>query len=109
MTETTPLSGKNTWSSGLSASIRTCSRWQGTCSSSGKSCLRLRDGRASKRRLRGQFDGELMPQNDARFASVPENEARMGRFCHCGAILWLSPSRLLEERVALRPHLDIVL
>ena len=59
-TETTPLSGKNTWSSELSASIRTCPRWQRMCSSSGISCLRLEDGRWSKSRLRGQFDGALV-------------------------------------------------
>src|ERR1700732_553466 len=56
----TPLSGKNTWSSELSASIRTCPRWQRMCSSSGISCLRLEDGRWSKSRLRGQFDGALI-------------------------------------------------
>src|SRR5580698_769470 len=55
-TETTPLSGKKTWSSALSASIRTCARWQLICSRSVISRLRLRGGSASKSRLRGQFD-----------------------------------------------------
>ena len=36
-TETTLVSGKNTWSSGLSASIRICERSQRICSSSGMS------------------------------------------------------------------------
>ena len=61
--------GKNTWSSELSASIRICSRWQRMCSNSGISCLRLEDGRASKSRLRGQFDGALIrepPRLDTR-------------------------------------------
>src|ERR1051326_2273697 len=71
-TETTPLSGKNTWSSELSAFIRTCPRWQGMRSSSGISRLRLRDGRASKSRLRGQFDNAFIPSNRARFASFPD-------------------------------------
>src|SRR5947208_105289 len=72
MTETTPLSGKNTLSRELSASMRICSRSQRICSSSGKSCLRLRDGRASKRRLRGQFDkGLMLSLNDVRLAPVP--------------------------------------
>src|SRR3984893_10829148 len=56
----TPLSGKKTWSSELSASIKTCSRWQRMGSSSGISCLRLEDGKASKSRFRGQFDGALI-------------------------------------------------
>src|SRR5437879_8154499 len=72
MTETTPLSGKNTLSRELSASMRICSRSQRICSSSGKSCLRLREGRASKRRLRGQFDkGLMLFLNDVRLAPVP--------------------------------------
>src|ERR1700692_2592270 len=55
-TETTPLSGKNRWSSELSAFMSTSARWQRMYSRSGISRLRLRAGRASKRRLRGQFD-----------------------------------------------------
>jgi hypothetical protein len=43
------------WSSGPSVPMRTCSRWQRMCSSSGISRLRLRDGRQASR-LRGQFD-----------------------------------------------------
>src|SRR5665213_2656349 len=63
--EMTPLSGKKTCLSGLSASMRTCSLWQRTCSSSGMSRLRSRDGRASKSRLRGEFDEALMLFNRA--------------------------------------------
>jgi hypothetical protein len=37
-------------------SISTCARWQLMCSSSGMRRLRLREGKASKSRLRGQFD-----------------------------------------------------
>src|ERR1700733_9687268 len=54
------MSGKNIWSSELSASMRTWSRRHGICSSSGISCLRLEDGKASKSRLRGHFDGALI-------------------------------------------------
>jgi len=68
-TEITPLSGKNMWSSELSASMRTCSRWQGMYSRSGMSRLRLRDGRASKSRLRGQFE-LLIPCKHRQFALV---------------------------------------
>jgi hypothetical protein len=50
-----------TWSSGLSASMRICSRRQRMCSSSGMSSLRLRDGSASKSRLRGHFDKAFIP------------------------------------------------
>src|SRR5438105_6755366 len=56
MTETTPLSGKKIWSSGLSASTRICSRRQGTCSRRDISFLRSREGKASKSRLRGNSD-----------------------------------------------------
>ena len=38
------------------------------CSSSGMSRLRLRDGRASKSRLRGQFDKAFIPLKCTRFA-----------------------------------------
>ena len=37
--------------------------------------LRLRDGRASNSRLRGQFDEAFMPLNPARFASAPRGDA----------------------------------
>jgi hypothetical protein len=40
-------------------------------SSSGMSRLRLRDGRASKSRLRGQFDKAFIPLNRAGFGLVP--------------------------------------
>src|ERR1700730_17259408 len=73
-TETTPLSGKKTWSSELSASMRTCSHWQRMCLSSGMSRLRLREGSASKSRLRGQFDKSFIPLNRARLALVPRSE-----------------------------------
>src|SRR5262249_38540932 len=56
MTETTPLSGKKTWSSGLSTSTRICSRRQGRCSRCNVSFLRSRGGKASKSRLRGNLD-----------------------------------------------------
>src|SRR6185312_12439533 len=56
-----PLSGKKTCSSELSASMRTCSRWQRMCSSSGISRLRLRGGSASKSRLPGHFDETFIP------------------------------------------------
>ena len=46
--------------------MRTCARWQRMCSSSGMSRLRLRDGRASKSRLRGQFDKAFIGLNCAR-------------------------------------------
>src|SRR3984893_10502845 len=78
-TETTPLSGKKTWSSELSASMRTCSLWQRMCSSSGMSRLRLRDGSASKRRFRGQFDKAFMSYNRARFRVVPR-ESELWRY-----------------------------
>jgi hypothetical protein len=43
------------------------------CSSSGIMRLRSRDGRASKSRLRGQFDDASIPLNRAGFALVPLN------------------------------------
>jgi hypothetical protein len=52
-TETTPLSGKKTWSSALSGSIRTCAHSQRICSRSVISRLRLRGNSASKSRLPG--------------------------------------------------------
>src|ERR1700730_8830071 len=70
-TETTPLSGKKTWSSELSASMRTCACWQRMCSSSGISRLRLRGGRASKSRLPRHFDETFIPLNRAWSALVP--------------------------------------
>src|ERR1700730_9932864 len=79
-TETTPLSGKKTWSSELSASMRICARWQRICSSSGMSRLRLRDGRASKSRLRGQFDEAFIPLNRAHDAV---DDARSGALAEC--------------------------
>ena len=71
----TPLSGKKTWSSELSASMRTCSRWQRMCSSSGMSRLRLREGRASKSRLRGRSDKAFIALNRAGIALVPRGSA----------------------------------
>src|SRR5215211_2106446 len=56
--------------------MRTCSRWQRMCSSSGISRLRLRGGRASKSRLRGHFDETFIPLNRARFALVPRGQGR---------------------------------
>src|SRR4029077_12117830 len=44
--DTTPLSGKNTWSSELSASMRICSRSL-LMRRSGINCLRLEDGRGA--------------------------------------------------------------
>ena len=55
--------------------MRTCSRWQRMCSSSGISRLRLRAGRASKSRLRGQFDKAFTPLNRARCTLVPRRSA----------------------------------
>jgi hypothetical protein len=43
-------------------------------SSSGMSRLRFRDGRASKSRLRGQFDRSFISLNRARFALVPRRQ-----------------------------------
>src|ERR1700730_6840366 len=79
-TETTPLSGKKTWSSALSASIRICARWQRICSSSGMSRLRLRAGSASKSRLRGQFDEAFTLCNRARLALVPRESHFVRRY-----------------------------
>src|ERR1700676_4488942 len=69
--ETTPLSGKNTWSSGLSASIRTSPRWQRTCSSSSINRARSAAGRASKSRLRGQSDGAFTRSEWRRSSARP--------------------------------------
>src|SRR5207245_8290858 len=80
-TETTPLSGKKTWSSELSASMRTCSRWQRMCSSSGMSRLRLREGSASKSRLRGQSDKAFMTLNRAGIALVPKETRCDANLC----------------------------
>src|ERR1700738_1754618 len=48
--------------------MRTCARWARICSSSGISRLRLREGRASKSRLRGQSDEAFITFDHARFA-----------------------------------------
>ena len=48
------------------------------CSSSGISRLRLLDGRASKSRLRGQFDKAFMPLDRARFGVVHQEARRWG-------------------------------
>ncbi len=81
--EMTPLSGKYTWSKALSASIRTCSGWQRTCSSSGMRRLRLPADRASKRRLRGQLDRVFTSLNRAKQVLVPiaraEDRTRLAR------------------------------
>lgn len=61
----------------LSASMRTCSRWQRMCSSSSISRLIVLGGRASKSRLRGHFDETFIPLNRVRFALVPRG--RVGR------------------------------
>src|SRR5580692_1651049 len=79
-TETTPLSGKKTWSSALSASIRICARWQRICSSSGISRLRLRAGSASNSRLWGQFDEVFTLCNHARLALVPRESYFVRRY-----------------------------
>src|SRR5580700_7464439 len=62
-TETTPLSGKNRWLSGLSAFMSTSARWQRMYSRSGIRRLRLREDRARKSRLRGQFDESFIGES----------------------------------------------
>src|ERR1700730_293181 len=58
--------------------MRTCSRWQRMCSSSGLSRLRLREGSASKSRLRGQSDKAFIVLKRPGIALVPE-ETRCDR------------------------------
>ena len=53
------------------------------CSSSGISCLRLEDGRASKSRLRGQFDRALigaLSRSSVLLVNSPVLKARMSKF-----------------------------
>src|SRR5262245_36867031 len=79
MTETTPLSGKKTWSSELSASTRICSRRQGTCSRYDISLLRSREGNASNSRLRGNLDKKFMLSQNPGSAPVPERVVSLRR------------------------------
>src|SRR5262249_38543017 len=77
MTETTPLSGKKTWSSGLSASTRICSRRQGTCSRCDISRLRSREGKASKSRLRGNLDKPFILSTRSRICAGSKRGASL--------------------------------
>src|SRR5436305_1546995 len=58
--------------------MRTCSRWQSMCSSSGISRLRLLGGRASKSRWPGHFDETFIPLNRVWCALVPRGRSDAG-------------------------------